>query len=198
MDLEETVHRCQTGEKEAFRELLGTVEKEALATAYLISGTRGIAEDIVQEAYIKCFKEIKKLRNPKTFKVWFFKILLRTGWEMSKKHSSLVPMDLEWQKEAVFFYGSDSIQDELEKYETKDLVRNAVSKLSENLKIVVILYYYNDMSIEEISKILGCFKATIKSRLFYARTVLRKELEGYFQEEDQFNKIKGKGCTKNV
>lgn len=197
MDLEEIVKRCQFGEKEAFRELLQTVEKKALSTAYLISGTRGIAEDIVQEAYIKCFREIKNLRDPQTFKVWFFRILVRTGWEMSKKHSYLIPMEVTSEKEVLFYNGYQDVENVIDTYETRHMVQNAVSKLSENLKIVVILYYYNDMSIEEISKILGCIKATVKSRLFYARAVLKKQLGSYFQVESNFNKMDGKECTKN-
>jgi hypothetical protein len=93
MDIQDTIKRCQCGEKEAFQELFKSIEKQALATAYLISGNRGIAEDILQEAYIKSFKEIKKLKNPQVFKIWFYRILVRTGWEMSKKQSSLIPMD---------------------------------------------------------------------------------------------------------
>ena len=69
MDIHEIVKRCQLGEKEAFRELLQTVEKKALATAYLLSGNRGIAEDILQETYMKCFVEINKLQEPQAFKV---------------------------------------------------------------------------------------------------------------------------------
>lgn len=46
--MQDTIRRCKLGEKEAFQELLKTVEKKALATAYFLSGKRGIAEDILQ------------------------------------------------------------------------------------------------------------------------------------------------------
>ncbi|NRY03379.1 DNA-directed RNA polymerase specialized sigma24 family protein [Clostridium beijerinckii] len=103
MEIEEMVTRCKLGEKEAFRELLKTVEKKALATAYFLSGNRGIAEDILQETYMKCFMEINKLQEPQAFKVWFFKILMRTGWKMTKKQSELVALEITSENEGLFF-----------------------------------------------------------------------------------------------
>ena len=85
--MQDTIRRCKLGDKEAFQELLQIIEKKALATAYFLSGKRGIAEDILQETYMKCFMEIDKLKDPEAFKVWFFRILVRTGWKMSKKQS---------------------------------------------------------------------------------------------------------------
>ena len=184
MEIEEIVTRCKQGEKEAFRELLQTVEKKALATAYFLSGNRGIAEDILQEAYMKCFMEIDKLKEPKSFKVWFFRILIRTGWKMSKKQSELVPLEITSKNEELFCDENQGRENVIDSYEIKHVMKNAINNLSENLKTVVILYYYNDMSIEEISKVTGCFKATIKSRLFYARAALKKQLESSLETEN--------------
>lgn len=183
MEIEEIIIRCKRGEKEAFRELLQTVEKKALATAYFLSENKGIAEDILQETYMKCFMEINKLKEPKAFKVWFFKILVRTGWEMSKKQSSLVPFEITSENEELFYDENQERKNVIDNYEIKNVMENAINNLSQNLKTVVILYYYNDMSIEEISKVTGCFKSTIKSRLFYARAALKKQLGNCFETE---------------
>lgn len=173
MNLQQVIKRCQRGEKEAFCELFEIIEKSALATAYLISKDKEMAEDILQETYIKCFKEIKNIHNPDAFKPWFFRILVRTGWEMTKRQSRLIPTDdLYLNNAMICSEGHDS----LDTFENRYIVEKAVDDLSPKLKTVVILYYYNDMSIEEISKILGCFKATVKSRLSYARRILKKKL----------------------
>ena len=189
MDIEEIVTRCKLGEKEAFRELLQTVEKKALATAYYLSGNKGIAEDILQETYMKCFMEIDKLQEPQAFKVWFFKILIRTGWKMTKKQSALIPLEITSENEELFCDENQGRENVIDNYEIKHVMQNAVNNLSENLKMVVILYYYNDMSIEEISKITGCFKATVKSRLFYARAALKKQLSSCFESENKISSI---------
>ncbi|ACD24710.1 sigma-70 family RNA polymerase sigma factor [Clostridium botulinum] len=192
MDMQDTIIRCKLGEKEAFQELLQTVEKNALATAYFLSGKRGIAEDILQETYMKCFMEIDKLKDPEAFKVWFFRILVRTGWKMSKKQSMLVPTDITSENEALFYNEKQNEENIIDTYETKHIVKSAINNLSENLKTVVILYYFNDMSIEEISKVTGCFKATVKSRLFYARGALKKQLGDCFENQNHLVEVKCK------
>ncbi|NFR87263.1 sigma-70 family RNA polymerase sigma factor [Clostridium sp. ZS2] len=192
MDMQDTIIRCKLGEKEAFQELLQTVEKNALATAYFLSGKRGIAEDILQETYMKCFMEIDKLKDPEAFKVWFFRILVRTGWKMSKKQSMLVPTDITSENEALFYNEKQNEENIIDTYETKHIVKSAINNLSENLKTVVILYYFNDMSIEEISKVTGCFKATVKSRLFYARGALKKQLGDCFENQNHLVEVKYK------
>ncbi|KNY30197.1 RNA polymerase, sigma-24 subunit, ECF subfamily [Pseudobacteroides cellulosolvens ATCC 35603 = DSM 2933] len=58
-------------------------------------------------------------------------------------------------------------------------------RLSNNLKTVVILHYFNGMSIEEISKVTGSLRATVKTRLYYARNVLRKKLENAVDESSE-------------
>ncbi|WP_315079872.1 sigma-70 family RNA polymerase sigma factor [uncultured Clostridium sp.] len=192
MDMQDTIRRCKLGDKAAFQELLQTVEKKALATAYFLSGKRGIAEDILQETYMKCFMEIDKLKDPEAFKVWFFRILVRTGWKMSKKQSMLVPTDITSENEALFYNEKQNEENIIDTYETKHIVKSAINNLSENLKTVVILYYFNDMSIEEISKVTGCFKATVKSRLFYARGALKKQLGDCFENQNHLLEIKCK------
>ncbi len=190
--MQDTIRRCKLGEKEAFQELLQTVEKKALATAYFLSGKRGIAEDILQETYMKCFMEIDKLKDPEAFKVWFFRILVRTGWKMSKKQSMLVATDITSENEGLFYNEKQNEENIIDTYETKHIVKSAINNLSENLKTVVILYYFNDMSIEEISKVTGCFKATVKSRLFYARGALKKQLGDCFENQNHLVEVKCK------
>ncbi|MCR1129786.1 sigma-70 family RNA polymerase sigma factor [Clostridium botulinum] len=190
--MQDTIRRCKLGEKEAFQELLQTVEKKALATAYFLSRKRGITEDILQETYMKCFMEIDKLKDPEAFKVWFFRILVRTGWKMSKKQSMLVPTDITSENEALFYNEKQNEENIIDTYETKHIVKSAINNLSENLKTVVILYYFNDMSIEEISKVTGCFKATVKSRLFYARGALKKQLGDCFENQNHLVEVKCK------
>nr|WP_243427523.1 sigma-70 family RNA polymerase sigma factor [Clostridium botulinum] len=190
--MQDTIRRCKLGDKVAFQKLLQTVEKKALATAYFLSGKRGIAEDILQETYMKCFMEIDKLKDPEAFKVWFFRILVRTGWKMSKKQSMLVPTDITSENEALFYNEKQNEENIIDTYEIKHIVKSAINNLSENLKTVVILYYFNDMSIEEISKVTGCFKATVKSRLFYARGALKKQLGDCFENKNHLVEVKCK------
>lgn len=176
----ELIERCQRGEKDSLTELYRIYSKNALGTAYLIAGNKGIADDIVQETFIQCFLSIKKLIYPETFEVWFYRILLRTGWRMAKKHNEVIPTedgDIERITNAL---GSDS---EIHGSENKIIISHAPGKLSLPLKSVVVLHYYNDMTIEEITEVLGCFPGTVKSRLHNAKKKLYRELSGTFSDD---------------
>lgn len=65
----EIIKRCQQGEEAAFDALYKACATKALRTAYLLVGNRNIAEDIIQEAFLECYRDIKKLRNPQFFQV---------------------------------------------------------------------------------------------------------------------------------
>jgi len=167
------IKSCQLGDLNSFSELYQLHRKKALGTAYLISNQKGIAEDIVQEAFIECFRRIKNIKDPEAFEAWLYKILVRTGWRMVKKHNHFIPMDDQNMQGLSTTMDSNS---ELDASETNMIMNEALTHLSLPLKTVVILYYFNDMSIEKISNILGCFQGTVKSRLYNARIQLHEVL----------------------
>jgi RNA polymerase sigma factor (sigma-70 family) len=174
LDIIDLIKRCQLGDLESFEQLYRIYSKNALGTAYLIAGHKGIAEDIVQEAFFQCYKEIKSLRDPGAFDVWFYKLLIRLAWKMSSKHKAAIStadIDFETANNCC----SLSLEPDVE--ENKLMVQEAVAKLSSHLKTVVILYYFNDMTIKQIAMVLGCFQGTVKSRLHNAKKLLQKELE---------------------
>lgn len=172
--LTDLIKRCQAGDSSSYSELYHLHRKKALGTAYLIFNQKGIAEDIVQESFIECFRKIETIKDPEAFEAWFYKILMRTGWKMVKSHNSFLLMndqDIEGLTAAM------SSQSEQEISETNLTVQEALAQLSLPLKTVVILYYFNDLTIEEIARVLGCFPGTVKSRLFKARKKLHNILD---------------------
>lgn len=171
MEKTDLIKSCQQGDLDSFSELYRIHRKKALGTAYLISNQKGIAEDIVQETFIECFKKIKNIKDPQAFEAWLYKILVRTGWRMVKKHNRFIPMDDQNMEQLSTTMDSNS---ELDASETNMMLNEALAHLSLPLKTVVILYYFNDMSIEQISNVLGCFQGTVKSRLYNARIKLHE------------------------
>lgn len=183
-DLANLIKRCQAGDSGSFSELYHLQKKKALGTAYLIANQKGIAEDIVQETFIECFRKIKTLKDPVTFEAWFYKILVRTGWRMVKSNNRFLLMgeqNIEGLKAIM-----DS-QSDLDASETGMMIQEALAQLSFPLKTVVILFYFNDMSVAEIAKVLGCFPGTVKSRLYKARIKLQDILKEEKHQEPAVN-----------
>lgn len=194
MDRTTLIKRCQQGDLQSFEELYKAYSKNAMGTAYLIAKHKGIAEDIVQEAFFQCYKQIKNLKDPGAFDVWFYKLLVRLAWKMASEYKDTNPLD-EISNEAA--YSSESSGKDIDWQENKLIVHEAVDKLSPPLKTVIILYYFNDMTIKQIATILGCFQGTVKSRLHNAKKLLEKELDESLGEDFHGTIYMVKECKAN-
>lgn len=82
----------------ALGEIFEIYKNQALKYAYLITGNKFTSEDIVQEAFIKCYLSAKSLKNIEQFKPWFFKILTRLAWKHVGKEKKALPFENIFEK----------------------------------------------------------------------------------------------------
>lgn len=165
----EKVKMAQKGDDNAFYELMQERKEMLYKTAYTYVRNREDALDIVQETVYKAYCSVKKLKEPAFFNTWLIRILINCSLDYMKKKKTIVPMD------EIF---ENSIADVTDKDREQVIdLRYAVNKLDDRCKTVVILKYFHDMTIEQISDILECPSGTIKSYLHKALTELRLELK---------------------
>lgn len=196
----EIIKRCQNEDEAAYDELYRLTSKKALWTVYHLTGKISIAEDIVQESFFQCFRNIKKLKKPETFPVWFNSILLRTCWHMVSKERKRPAVSLEAEALSELKSNENPVE-KVESDQVSSVIREAVNRLKPSMRSTVVLYYYNDLTISEIAQVMGCFQGTVKSRLHYAKKVLEKELKKEFSYEyvrkSGYIGYTGKECTSN-
>jgi RNA polymerase sigma-70 factor (ECF subfamily) len=120
--------------------------------------------DIVQEAIFKAMVSLKKLKNPEYIKTWFYRILINSALDFLRKQKKLVVLD-----EGFMSSLDCGIVD---KYADIDLHR-ALNELPYNYRIIVILRFFEDLKIEEISEILDENVNTVKTRLYKSLEKLR-------------------------
>lgn len=177
MDVAPLLRRIQEGDEQAFEQLIERYSGKALRTAYLMTGQKETAEDAVQEAFIQCYLKIHSLRDPADFEAWFYRILARTCWRLSAKEKKTVSLDFLSENGQEHRVWDSRTEDALKTWETRQLLKRALSKLSIPLRTTVVLHYYNDLPIREIARVLGEREGTIKSRLHAARKQLFDELK---------------------
>ena len=124
------------------------------------------AEDVVNESVRRALDGIEQLRNDEFLGTWFFRIVINTSNSYLKSKSKLIYLD-----EIV----EDSLTTE-DKYQDTDLY-DAIMKLDSKYRIVIILKFYEDMTIERISEILDENISTVKTRLYKALKKLRLEID---------------------
>ena len=168
------VKRLQQGDRAAFDELYTRYRDDALRTASLITGSRADGEDVVQEAFVQCYQRIAQLRDPARFKSWLWTLLTRAAWKYCRRRGREEPV-------AEFFddgakAGESALGAVLRTEQSRELFQ-AVQALEQKQRTVVVLYYYNDMVVRDIARVLECREGTVKSRLFAARRNLQKAME---------------------
>lgn len=124
------------------------------------------AEDIVNESVRRALDGIEQLRNEEFLGTWFFRIVINTSNTYLKSKSKLIYLD-----EIV----ENSLTTE-DKYQDTDLY-DAVMKLDSKYRIVIILKFYEDMTIERISEVLDENISTVKTKLYKALKKLRLEID---------------------
>lgn len=174
MEQVELINRIKQGDMRAFEILFEHYKHAAIRTAYLITGNQYTSEDIVQEAFMKCYMSIGELKNPEQFKTWFFRLLTRMAWRHLKKEKKIVPIE-DIFEQADKEHSSESIEEFHNQEESRALYEQ-IAKLGLKHQTVIILYYYNELSVKEIAKVMGCLEGTVKSRLNIARNKLKTSL----------------------
>lgn len=124
------------------------------------------AMDAVGEAILKAYSGLASLRSFDSFKPWIMKIVVNESYIIAKKRAKI---DYEAQVEAC-----DEAIDNLSTYTG---LLELVNKLDDEFRTVVLLFYYEDMSLRDISKTLNISVGTVKSRLSRARNKLKTSIE---------------------
>lgn len=182
------IKRCVKGDVDAFEELIVKHEKTAYNIALRMLRNKDDAMDISQEAFIKVFKSIKTFNFESSFSTWLYRIVTNTCLDFLRKNnntsysidSPINTEDGEIQRDIPDI--NNNTEEIFEKQLTKELVHNAICKLDENHKAVIILRDIEGFSYEEIAQILDCSLGTVKSRISRARNSLKNII---IKEEEQ-------------
>lgn len=164
MDTIKLVKKSKKGNSLAFSTLIKHYEKDLYRVAIAITKNNEDALDCIQESILKAYTNIQSLKQDEYFKTWLIKILInqcKYVVEKNKKCVSLLNENIQG------LYKEDSSEIE---------VKSVVNDLEEDLRVLVILYYFEDISIKDISNILNIPEGTIKSRLSRARSKLKNML----------------------
>lgn len=144
--------------------------------AYMYVKEKQLAEDISQEVFINCFNSLDKFQNRATYKTWLYRITVNKCKDVLKSWSYKNIL----YKETIssFLRGrSQSIDCKLEEIEERDKIFVKVITLPIKLREVIILHYYEELSIHEISELLSLNSNTVKTRLHRGRNVLKLSFE---------------------
>jgi RNA polymerase sigma-70 factor (ECF subfamily) len=174
-----TVKKAINGDARAFEDLLFQEEKMLYYKALSYVGTKEDALDVIQETACKAFLAIGHLQKPEYFSTWLFRILIRECYKLLKKREQIVPYE-----EHELLKRLDQKQDkEIESFHLSE----ALSKLKSSYQTSIILFYYHDLSIQEISDVMEKPVGTVKTYLRRAKKKLKIELERSYKLNERIS-----------
>lgn len=164
------VERAQGGDTSAFEQLVRPAYDRLFSTAQRILRNRDAAEDAVQDAIVRCWRDIRGLRDPDRFEAWLYRLLVNA----SRDHARGLRRDLHDSESLPS--GLRASGDDYAVLMDHDALERAFLTLNPDHRIVLVLAHYVGYSAPEIATIVGVPVGTVYSRLHYATRAMRAEL----------------------
>ena len=165
----ELVNAVLSGEKQAFAVLVKRYERPVRAVAMNVLGYHASAQDVAQDAFVKAYENLPKLRKADAFGPWLMKITRRCALGLVRRKPEVMPLET---TVAAAIANPDGQLDE-----DKQRLLAAVVKLPEGERQVVMLRYFSGHSVREVAEIAGRSVGTVTKQLSRAHKRLRNILE---------------------
>nr|WP_312578543.1 sigma-70 family RNA polymerase sigma factor [Sedimentibacter sp.] len=157
------------GKEEAYRQLVEDYGNKLLKTCYLILKDREEAEDVVQETFIKVFQKVETFREESGLYTWIYTIALNLSRDRLRKKKDMLTLEDE-------LIGDNDVEFRVEMSIDREVLRKEIFELNSLYREVLVLFYFEDLSIKEISNLLNEKEGTVKSKLSRGRNILKESL----------------------
>lgn len=162
MDL---VEQAKNGNEQAFSSLIEENKLKMYKVAKSILKNEDDVCDAIQNALMSAYTNLSKLQNNQYFSTWIIRILINKCYDIAKDNQKRNNNVID-----ITEYNTDEGVRSYDTYKSDSIIENVLNQIDEELKTVTVLYYYNDYSVSEISRIIDIPEGTVKSRLSRARS----------------------------
>ena len=194
-DDEALVIACQSGSREAMECLVRKHQRSVASLLYQLAPDWGDTSDLSQEVFIRVYRGINSLRNPRTFRSWLNQIVVNLFYdELRRRPRRLPTISIDAPIE------SDNGESDLVReipdaslkpdersliQELDQVIKKAMAQLPEQFRTAIVLRELQGLSYEEIAEAIGCELGTVKSRIARARGRLQEVLAPYLDKEEK-------------
>jgi RNA polymerase sigma-70 factor (ECF subfamily) len=171
----EVIESCRQGDRSAFREVYEAHKDHVYSIAlYYFHGNASVASDVTQQVFLKLMKDFHHFRGESAFSTWLYRLVVNTCVDATRRADArLVPMEAH-VSETLAAPGSQEV--DMAQNQIALAVRSAVSGLPPAFRAAILLRYFEDLSYEEMAKILNCSIGTVSSRLSRGHRLLAEKL----------------------
>jgi RNA polymerase sigma-70 factor, ECF subfamily len=177
------VARARTGDSDAFRVLVERHSRALFRLAFRMTGSQQDAEDVVQESFMRAYKQLGKFDERASFGTWLYRIAANCSLDLvrarKRRSEHVAPAADEGAEEIVLQLPTHDPTPERMALSTevRERVLEAMEELSANERTAFVLRHFEGMCIEEVSRVLDCQPGAAKHSVFRAVQKLRRSLE---------------------
>jgi RNA polymerase sigma-70 factor (ECF subfamily) len=188
---EQLVAWAKDGDAEAFEELIHRHRDKIYARAMIMLRNEGDALDLSQEAWVKSWQRLRQFQGESTFLTWMTRIIINLCLDQLRRQKRMRAESIEEMEEEVggverLMPVEDAKPTEgLESEEVRRRIDEALGKLTDAHRTVVVMHEFEGLEYKEIAKRVGISIGTVMSRLFYARRRLATLLQGLKRERSE-------------
>jgi RNA polymerase sigma factor (sigma-70 family) len=171
------IEQILSGNNNAFSFIVDRHKNKAYNLAFRICGNHEEAEELAQDSFIKAYRSLRTFKMKSSFATWLYRIVYNTTISHVRiKKKGILSLE-DFPADAADFIGNGTNEEEAEKEYRSSLVNFALQKIPEDERALISLYYYDEMSTEEISDVTGLSKSNIKVKLYRARQKMMEIIE---------------------
>ena len=171
------IEQVLNGKINSFSYIVDRHKDKAYNLAFRICGNHEDAEEIAQDSFLKAYRSISGFKMKSSFATWLYRIVYNTAISHVRiKKKGILSLE-DFPADATDFTGINTNEEEAEKEYRNSLINFALQKITEEERGLISLFYYEEMSTEEISDVTGISKSNIKVKLFRARQKMSEIIE---------------------
>ena len=168
--------QAKSGDIKSFQKLVELYSHKLYAAAYRILGSKELAEDCIQEVFIKIYNKLDSFNQQSKFSTWLYTVTVNTAIDLQRKQVKHSRNDSDNFDDLVSSH-SDNPEQSVWLDNISVATQRALMQLSEDVRLAFMLRHHEERSIEEISQILEVNPNTVKNRIFRAVARLREILQ---------------------
>ena len=170
MSDENLVTMSQSGDNEAFAQLVRKYSPDAYRTAFMVLRDHNEVEDVVQESFLTCYRKIKSFRMESSFKTWLYRIVVSRCYDRLRK------LNRESNVMNKMSLNLNNGNSDINEIESRLDLREVILGLKPEHRLVLTLYYGMDFGVQKVADIMGVPAGTVKSRLNTARSLIKNSM----------------------
>jgi RNA polymerase sigma factor (sigma-70 family) len=171
------IEQVLSGKSNCFSYIVEKHKDRAYNLAFRICGNHEEAEELAQDSFLKAYRSLGSFKMKSSFSTWLFRIVYNTTISHVRiKKKGVLSLE-DFPADATDFIGSSPSEDEAEIEYRSSLVSFALQKITDEERGLITLFYYEELSTDEIAEVTGISKSNVKVKLFRARQKMQMIIE---------------------